>query len=77
MILESLTPRDPLMRHVLGYIRRVEKVQDGAEWGRILMDARKTFPDVSDRRIDEALRSLYRAGFIERRYDGRYEIPEH
>lgn len=70
-------PQDPIMRHMLGYIRRMEKVHpDGVEHGRIILDARDHFPDDSLGRIDDALRLLYAQGYIERRYNGHYEIPE-
>ena len=69
-------PQDPIMRHMLDYIRRMEKVHDGVDYARIVTDARGSFPDESRRRIDSALMSLYTLGYVERRYDGRYEIPE-
>lgn len=69
-------PQDPIMRHMLGYIRRMERVHDGVDYGRIVADARGSFPRESNQRIDSALISLYNLGYIERRYDGRYEIPE-
>ena len=71
-------PQDPIMRHMLGYIRRMEKANaDGVEYGRIVMDARNFFPDDTLSRIDDALRLLYVQGYVERRYNGNYEIPEH
>lgn len=71
-------PQDPIMRHMLEYIRRMETVNPGGvEYGRIVMDARSFFPNDTLGRIDDALRLLYVRGYIERRYNGNYEIPEH
>lgn len=71
-----IEPQDPVMRHMLDYIRRNETDMDGVEHNSIVTDASGSYPDMPLRCLDAALTSLYSQGYIERRYDGRYEIPE-
>lgn len=71
-----IEPQDPVMRHMFDYIRRNEKDMDGVEHNSIVMDAHRSYPDMPLRCVDATLMSLYIQGYIERRYDGRYEIPE-
>ena len=58
------------------YIRHFERMYDGVDYNRIMYHARSCFPAASPARLDAALHALYQDGFIERRYDGNYEIPE-
>ncbi len=60
----------------LDYIRRHEKAEDGVDLNDMVRgiggELRLNDPET----VKSAVRSLYRRGIIERRYDGRYEIPE-
>ena len=70
-------PSDPVMRHMLDYIRRMESVRpDGVHMNQIIMDAAASFPRMTNGELLNRLDSLYNLGFVECRYDGRYEIPE-
>lgn len=71
-------PSDPVMRHMLQYIGRMEKVwPGGVRVNQIIMDAAAYFPKMSKSELSDRLDSLYNLGYVERRYDGLYEIPEH
>lgn len=71
-------PSDPVMRHMLHYIGRMEKVwPEGVRVNQIIMDAAAYFPKMSNSELSDRLDSLYNLGYVERRYDGLYEIPEH
>lgn len=71
-------PSDPVMCHMLGYIGRMEKVRpEGVYMNQIIMDAAAYFPKMSNGELSDRLDSPYNQGYVERRYDGLYEIPEH
>lgn len=61
----------------LEYIRRHEKEEDGVDLNSMIRRISREFPSMDDSRtVFCAVHSLYIKGMIERRYDGRYEIPE-
>ena len=70
-------PSDPVMRHMLRYIGRMEKIRpEGVHRNQIIMDAAAYFSGMSNGELSDCLDSLYTLGYVERRYDGLYEIPE-
>lgn len=61
----------------LEYIQRHEKGEDGVDLNSMIRRIRREFPSMDDSRtVFCAVHDLYSKGIIERRYDGRYEIPE-
>ena len=61
----------------LDYIRRHEKVDDGVDLNGLVDGINREHVSMDDpETILCAVHSLHRMGMIERRYDGRYEIPE-
>lgn len=61
----------------LDYIRRHERADDGVDLNMMVERIRGEFVSLDDPEIILcAVHSLHRRGIIERRYDGRYEIPE-
>lgn len=61
----------------LDYIRRHEMVDDGVDLNELVDGISREYVSMDDPEIILcAVHSLHRMGMIERRYDGRYEIPE-
>lgn len=61
----------------LEYIRRHEKEEDGVDLDSMVRRIDEECPSMDDfETITRAVHNLYIKGMIERRYDGRYEIPE-
>ncbi len=61
----------------LDYIRRHEGSDDGVDLNEMVERIGDEYISADDPEIILcAVHSLYRMGMIERRYDGRYEIPE-
>lgn len=61
----------------LDYIRRHEKAEDGVDLNDMVQRIGEEYISMYDpESILCAVHSLHRMGVIERRYDGRYEIPE-
>ena len=61
----------------LDYIRRHEKAEDGVDLNDMVRRIGEEYISMDNpESILCAVHSLHRMGVIERRYDGRYEIPE-
>lgn len=69
-------PEDPIMLHMLHYILANEGGRCRVDRGSIILDAAREFPDVTIGLLNSALDRLYADGYVERRYDGMYEVPE-
>lgn len=64
------------MLHMLHYILANEGGRWRVDRGSIILDAAEQFPDVITESLNFALDRLYADGYVERRYDGMYEVPE-